>query len=993
MSESLRPMPHAARPHLLQRLLDAEELVRRRRADEVRRQAASQRAARIDPNPHQIEAVIFALSRIPEGGCILADEVGLGKTIEAGLVIAQLLAEGARRVLVVTPKALLGQWRQELFTLFALEAREVTRDQLAFAGEGVFLATRDLVGSELGAAALGDSDRFDLCVIDEAHEVFAGIYRRFSGSGDVREGHARLASRLIERLRAAGTPVLLLTATPIQNSLLELWGLVQYVDPTGTLLGDLSTFRQIFCPSDERTLEQGQEHELRRRLEAVLHRTLRRQAQEFMRDPFMGRQARLFEYPMSVEEKALYDDITSYLLEPGIHAFRGRQRQLLLLGFHRRMASSLPALSKSLENVAARLQRMCEGGSTEDDRDGAELLADLEDQDGPDAEEQDEAPTSDTGPITTELARVRGFIDRANRLPSDSKARALLQAVQLVLNQAKHGQGSGKVVIFTEYLSTQDYLRTLLIESGLVKDGEVTLFRGTNDSPAAVRALDHWLENVGRKLPADARPSDDIAMRLALVDEFRERSKVLISTEAGAKGLNLQFCSTVINYDLPWNPQRIEQRIGRCHRYGQQRDVTVINFLAQGNEAQRLTFEILSQKLELFGTVLGATDEVLHRPGESSPESLASAMGSDFEAQLRRIYDRARTIGEVEQELRELRDSMAARRREFEAAQQRTEDVIQRRFDTTVQQAFRRIQQELPAELVAFDAHVERVVVSYLDAADIGYTRERRGSSTILSVAPSMALPPALREGTTCLIGDPVPEVPLFPIHLGHPLVARAIDQARSAAQQRSMRVSIEASDGELTALRGRRGTLRVVRVRYRGFESTDRILPVLVLEGDEGPLPREIVRRLLAQSIRDAPTVRASVPDDAVEDAVDVLVFEDAGHASAAQQVRFERTVEQVERFLADRILLRERERDGVTTKLARAEAARDAAIGSDQRDRAEQAMRRAQTELERLDVEIASLRAGEDDTYRRWRDRAHDRRYERPEIEHLCDAQLEIA
>src|SRR5262244_2465398 len=122
----------------IQRRLLAEDLVRIRRPDEQRRYASSQRQGRIDPNPHQIDAVVFALERIPEGGCILADEVGLGKTIEAGLVIAQLLAEGATRILVVTPKALLGQWKDELARLFGIDAREVTRGAPDFVGEGVF---------------------------------------------------------------------------------------------------------------------------------------------------------------------------------------------------------------------------------------------------------------------------------------------------------------------------------------------------------------------------------------------------------------------------------------------------------------------------------------------------------------------------------------------------------------------------------------------------------------------------------------------------------------------------------------------------------------------------------------------------------------------------------------------------------------------------------------------------------------------------------------
>src|SRR5262249_39591479 len=159
---------------------------------------------------------------------------------------------------------------------------------------------------------------------------------------------ARMAGRLAQYLHGSGTPVVLLTATPIQNSLAELWGLVHYVDPTGTLLGDLTTFRQLFCPTDDRILAEDQEHELQRRLGVVLQRTLRRQAQDFMPEPFVGRQARLFEYSMSVEERTLYDDVTNYLLEPSLSAFQGNQRTLLLLGFHRRMASSHAALRTSL---------------------------------------------------------------------------------------------------------------------------------------------------------------------------------------------------------------------------------------------------------------------------------------------------------------------------------------------------------------------------------------------------------------------------------------------------------------------------------------------------------------------------------------------------------------------------------------------------------------------------------------------------------------------
>src|SRR3954468_5418536 len=274
----------------------AEDLVRVRRPEDRERYAASQRLARIDPNPHQIDAVIFALRRLKEGGCILADEVGLGKTIEAGLVIAQSRAEGAQRVLLVVPKSLIGQWQNELANLFGIQAQET---QANFTAPGVYLVGREFAGGERGAGQLAAAATFDLVVIDEAHEIFAALHKRYDRDGiyDESSEEALMAHRVRGFLRSA--PVLLLTATPMQNSLAELWGLVQYVEPTGTLLGDINPFREVFCADDDRTLVPGQEHELQRRLGSVLQRTLRRQAQEFLERPFMQRRCRLYEYAMS----------------------------------------------------------------------------------------------------------------------------------------------------------------------------------------------------------------------------------------------------------------------------------------------------------------------------------------------------------------------------------------------------------------------------------------------------------------------------------------------------------------------------------------------------------------------------------------------------------------------------------------------------------------------------------------------------------------------
>lgn len=365
---------------LIERRLLAEELGRLRRPEEQRGSPTAPRFGRIDANPHQIDAVVFALGRIPEGGCILADEVGLGKTIEAGLIISQCLADGFARVLLVVPKALVGQWQSQLYELFGIIARQGVLDPEAFAGPGVFLTHRELAGGARGASVLKAVEPFDLVVVDEAHELFASLYKRYGKDGEYAavSPHAQIAGRLREVCQRGPSPVVLLTATPLQNSLAELWGLVQYVEPTGTLLGSLPTFRELFCEAGDRRVQADQEEELKRRLATVLQRTLRRDAQPFLEVPFVERSARLFDVTRSPEERALHQDVTAWLMGPDLVAFDKRYRHLLSIAFQRRMASSLAALAESLERVAARLEeRLLRRGTTSEPDDGRELLASL----------------------------------------------------------------------------------------------------------------------------------------------------------------------------------------------------------------------------------------------------------------------------------------------------------------------------------------------------------------------------------------------------------------------------------------------------------------------------------------------------------------------------------------------------------------------------------------------------------------------------------------
>ncbi len=1034
--------------HAIQRRWFAEQLVRLRRADERRRYTASQRRGHIDPNPHQIHAVIFALGRVREGGCILADEVGLGKTIEAGLVIVQLMAEGARRVLIIVPKTLQGQWQQELYTLFGIDVRHVSRKhgsletEEALVGGGVFLVGREWAGGEKGSAALQGAEPFDLCVIDEAHEIFAGLYKRYDRFGVYQPAskHAQMAGRVKELL--TGTPVLLLTATPIQNSLAELWGLVQYVEPTGTLLGDVRTFRQVFCDGDDRKLVAGQDQELRQRIATVCRRTLRRQAQEFMEKPFVDRRARLFEYTMAPEEKALYDDLTQFLMDPLLVAFRGNHRRLLILVFHRQMASSVKALAASLRNVAKRLRKMLELTPIE------ALAADAEATVG-DLEEDLEATEVDDGAppasnrVQAELARVEELIERADALPRDSKADAMIKAVKLVFARAERGEGKGKIVIFTESLTTQEYIRELLMSrspgGGGLADADVTLFRGQNSGPRVRAAVERWKQDVGNAIPAYNRPSRAVAVRMALVHEFRTRSRIFVSTEAGAKGLNLQFCDTLMNYDLPWNPQRIEQRIGRCHRYSQTHDVTVINFLASDNEAQRLTFEILSQKLDLFGTVLAASDDVLHEPRTRTPETIVNAMSVDFETRLERIYERSRSYDRLLDELRELRETIGSKRDRYEKELARTKNLIESQFDEAVSRKFRQIQQELSATLAELDRDADRVLRAYLEAVDIPFERTEHEGLVRFDIAPCPRLPAGLTDGLTVTVGESrgasgaesgetapggrdlgetglgetgLSETGLSEtLYLGHPLLEAAVAEAREATRRQAVsrqaayrhtpyqpfRVELrpaadqrtEELDQALAARRGQRGRLVGLKVRYQGFEPVERLIPVAVMETSGEILPLEAASALLTLEPTDIEVVPETLEldDEDVEDAIEEALFIDQHAVAAGEQQRFDRSIAQLERSVDDRVLVLRRQLRGVEKTLKAALRKRDTVMGADARTAVEKDVRGLQSQVDTLEAEIRRLQARDDPDYEKWHRQAHRRRYAEPMVERILD------
>jgi superfamily II DNA or RNA helicase len=1046
--------------HPFSRRLLAEEMTRRKPPEENRCLAAAQRQGRIDPNPHQIDAVVFALKRIPDGGCILADEVGLGKTIEAGLVIAQLLAEGMQRILLIVPKSLVGQWQTELSSLFGIELREGAADPEAFVGNGVFIVHREFAGGLTGAPLLSSSDPFDLVVIDEAHEIFAGIHKRFDKEGEYKSDSkdAQIAGRVRDFLEPAGTPVLLLTATPIQNHLVELWGLVQYVERTNELLGDLPTFRELFCSDGDRTLHESLQAELRRRLATVQQRTLRKQAQEFLEFPFVERQAKVIEYSMNDEEKAIYEGVTAWLMDPYLCSFSSKNRRLLQIGFHRRMGSSLAALQASLEKVVARLEsqlaqlptsseslqsRAAPAGNVEDatwnddsawgdlerelraefeiDEDDERALAKLQqranepgesddhDQDGPDA-----PPTR--ARIQVELDRVHGFIEQLKSVPRDSKAEVLLQTLGVIHDRfKKDGEGTGKAIVFTESIKTQDYLFEFLVERGYAPT-DITLFRGHNEGPRVREALATWEREKADGFKSGTRPSPQVAVRMALIEEFRKRSRIFISTEAGAKGLNLQFCETLINYDLPWNPQRIEQRIGRVHRYRQKHGVTVFNFLDRGNEAQKLTFEILSQKLDLFGRVLDASDVVLHEAGPDCPEPLVSSLGVQFESDLRRIYQQARSLDEVTEQLKALRKNIEQRRDDFDQKQEQTSSLISTRLDDSIRGVFAKWQAELPKGLELLDHDLDRMLNSYLLAVGIPFERKQTENAVQYDIKPHSELPEPFRCGVRVVAG-PAQGIEenatgesqyttdhtesLYPSHW---LIVAAIEHARQVTASRlTALLPIEASSG-LARFMGRRGSLVVTRVGFHGFVPVDRILFAAALEDELDPLEPQLASELamlgpvedpsansydLLNGLTDSPPrLEPYVLEDAIDDAT-----QDATSAmSAREEEIFQRRLEQLDRYQEDQSLVLRRHRTRFVDQLDDVLRRQDRATTSSALANAKRAVDSAEREIERIDTRLHELASGNDSNVTSWRERLFDRRYKAPEIDRVVELDFVI-
>lgn len=591
-------------------------------------------SARVEMNPHQVNAALFALKSPFSKGALLADEVGLGKTIEAGLVISQRIAEGKRRILLIVPASLRKQWQQELQEKFSVPTMildaAVVRQARKRGEDDIFKTTKmPVIMSYEYAARIADelrvAQRWDLIVFDEAHRL-RNVYKN-----EQNRGTSKRAQALADAFR--DIPKILLTATPLQNSLLELYGLISVIDDTH--FGGLDSFRTQYVrgrPDPENLAS------LQKRIEPVCQRTLRRQVQEAGHINFRKRTALTFDFDPFDNEITLYEQVSDFLQRSDTVSYGDRANALVLLQVRKILGSSTFAVARYLETLIGRLKlKQAASVKMSDDLDGFDVTLE---EDGSNSDD-DDMEIIDPQRLANEIAEIQDMLALANSIQINGKGEALVGKLPLVLEQIVKKGGKNKAVIFTESVRTQRYLEQLLSNHGY--SGKLVLLNGSNADPESRRIYNSWKDrHAGTEKVSGSRTAD---MKAALVEAFKSDEKsILISTESGAEGINLQFCSVLINYDLPWNPQRIEQRIGRIHRYGQLIDVTVVNLLNRKNHTEARIHQLLSEKFKLFEGVFGSSDEVLG--------SISS--GLDFEKEVLGIVQRCRTKDQADAEFDEL---------------------------------------------------------------------------------------------------------------------------------------------------------------------------------------------------------------------------------------------------------------------------------------------------------------------------------------------------
>ena len=452
----------------------------------------------LKPLPHQVEAASEVLERM-NGKAILADEVGLGKTIEAGLILKEYMIRGlVKKVLILVPASLVSQWVYELNTKFHIPA-------IAFR-KGYNWETVDVCVSSLDLAKKSPhrekilEQNYDFIIIDEAHKL---------------KNHKTKNYEFVQSLKKKFC--LLITATPIQNKIEEIFNLVSLLKP-----GHLGTYEDFLEKYKNSNGHYSDEH-----LKKLINKVMIRNRRQDIKLEWTKRIVENIWIEFSQEEREFYELLSSF--QNGHSPIISNSFSLLTL--KREACSSKEAVFFTIKNMYEKMEN--------------------------------------PSPLFEDF--VRTIVEKMNAITINSKANKALELIQQI---------NDKVIIFTEYRATQLYLQWFLKQHGISS----VPFRG-----GFKRGKKDWMKEL-----------------------FQNHAQVFIATEAGGEGINLQFCHHMINFDLPWNPMRLEQRIGRVHRLGQENDVKIYNFAIK-NTIEEHILKLLYEKIDLFERVIGELDDILTR--------------------------------------------------------------------------------------------------------------------------------------------------------------------------------------------------------------------------------------------------------------------------------------------------------------------------------------------------------------------------------------------
>ncbi|MCD6122171.1 MAG: DEAD/DEAH box helicase family protein [Spirochaetales bacterium] len=917
--------------NLIKARLLIESLKLKRNPNDYQSYIETFRESLIDANPHQIETVIFALEKLESGGCILADEVGLGKTIEAGLVITQYRAKRRWNVLIIVPNSLSVQWQNQLKDLFRLNSivitpkavrkakqkqakkKNIKLSDLIFKYPGINIMGRELASTLERNKVLSEKD-WDLIIVDEAHEIFANIYRRFNSQTGIYSIDSRASQRAADlRYLFIKHPILLLTATPIQNNLLELWGLASYLSEKNDL-GMYHHFRKLFLSSETGVVEDKRE-ELRKRIKNILIRNLRKDAELFMNYKFTGRICETLNFNMTKQEKALYDDISLYFdkddacaynFSAGIELNEGKYgsiRNLLKMQYRRLLGSSFAALKSGLETILKRLTAM-KKSETETvvniesilpERDFENDLEDdinaIEEFGSGYEETQASEKALEAEHLNAEIEEIKDYIKRAGEIKESSKEKILVNFLKdnIFDNREKFFE---KTVIFTQSLASQRYLKEIFENNGF--QNEVVLFSGTNRGVEVEEALRIWDNEVGSTYSEYERPTGKAAVREALVYYFKTRKKIFISTEAGAKGLNLQFCNVIINYDLPWNPQRIEQRIGRCHRYGQQKDVLVINCINADNETETRIYEILDKKLKLFRGVMDFSNEVLG--------ALSKAL--NFEVKVNEILNKFRTPEERSIMLKKFEEEIDEETKKLiNKRLQNTRNLINN-LDENVKNRLKQISEDMPKFFSQYDNDLLNLIKYYARQSNLEYTEEKSDKYILITIFKPTGSPMRFYIGKK---NDSLKGIKHC--NLKSDFIKQIIEEIVNKTNNLNGNIVFNYSQAEkkseiLSVYRGKRGRWLLYKVNFSGLEEEEKLYSIIAVNNNRETvfLNKDETEAFLKIPFSvNGNTETTGIGPGSIQDKLKNLINEDVMKIQKIQQPRLEQKLHKLNIELED--------------------------------------------------------------------------------------------